>query len=161
MACYRTGDKPLSESMLTRFTDAYMRHYGEEELSLGISRLATLLRHLSNFRVISHYYTQISEILQDLDIEGLVQHCSNSIANALELLQSCTKPSLWWLVLLDIKIAHDSFISVDKKSRFQHLKKESSMEYAEDVSSGSLQICFISYRYWDIIRNVLTFACSH
>ena len=27
-------------------------------------------------------------------IEGLVQDCSNSIANALELLQSCTKPSV-------------------------------------------------------------------
>ena len=28
-------------------------------------------------------------------IDGLVQDCSNSIANALELLQSCTKPSIW------------------------------------------------------------------
>ena len=27
-------------------------------------------------------------------IDGLVQDCSNSIANALELLQSCTKPSM-------------------------------------------------------------------
>ena len=26
MAWRRIGDKPLSESMLTRFTDAYMRH---------------------------------------------------------------------------------------------------------------------------------------
>ena len=26
--------------------------------------------------------------------DGLVQECSNSIANALELLQSCTKPSI-------------------------------------------------------------------
>ena len=29
-------------------------------------------------------------------INGLVQDCSNSIANALELLQSCTKPSIWF-----------------------------------------------------------------
>ena len=28
------------------------------------------------------------------DIDGLVQDCSNSIANALELLQFCTKPSI-------------------------------------------------------------------
>ena len=28
-------------------------------------------------------------------IDGLEQDCSNSIANALELLQSCTKPSIW------------------------------------------------------------------
>ena len=27
------------------------------------------------------------------DIDGLVQDCNNSIPNALELLQSCTKPS--------------------------------------------------------------------
>ena len=30
-----------------------------------------------------------------LDIDGLVQDCSNSIAKALELLQSCTKPLIW------------------------------------------------------------------
>ena len=30
-----------------------------------------------------------------LQIDGLVQDCSNSIANALELLQSCTKLSKW------------------------------------------------------------------
>ena len=30
-------------------------------------------------------------------IDGLVQDCSNSIAYALELLQSCTKPSTSWL----------------------------------------------------------------
>ena len=29
MVWYRIGNKPLSETMLTRFTDAYMRHYGE------------------------------------------------------------------------------------------------------------------------------------
>ena len=28
-------------------------------------------------------------------IDGLAQNCSNSIANALELLQSCAKPSIW------------------------------------------------------------------
>ena len=30
-----------------------------------------------------------------LNIGGLVQDCSNSIANALELLQSCTKPPIY------------------------------------------------------------------
>ena len=29
MAWHWTGDKPLSEPMLFRFTDAYMRHLGE------------------------------------------------------------------------------------------------------------------------------------
>ena len=36
----------------------------------------------------------ISTICSSLYIDGLVQDCSNSIANALELLQSCTKPSM-------------------------------------------------------------------
>ena len=30
--------------------------------------------------------------LSKMQIDGLMQDCSNSIANALELLQSCTKP---------------------------------------------------------------------
>ena len=29
MAWRRTGDKPLPEPILTLFTDAYMRHFGE------------------------------------------------------------------------------------------------------------------------------------
>ena len=29
MAWHRSGDKPLSEQMLTQFTDAYMQHKGE------------------------------------------------------------------------------------------------------------------------------------
>ena len=33
------------------------------------------------------------------NIDGLVQDCSNSIANALELLQSCTKPSTYIMPL--------------------------------------------------------------
>ena len=34
------------------------------------------------------------------DIDGLVQDCSNSIALAMELLQSCTKPSIYvWLIV--------------------------------------------------------------
>ena len=36
MAWRWTGDKPLSEPMLTQFTDAYMRHYsvGGDELNV-------------------------------------------------------------------------------------------------------------------------------
>ena len=32
---------------------------------------------------------------QNQNVDGLVQDCNNSIANALELLQSCTKLSMW------------------------------------------------------------------
>ena len=38
----------------------------------------------------------ITLISHFLKIKGLVQDCSNSIANALELLQSCTKPSKYF-----------------------------------------------------------------
>ena len=31
----------------------------------------------------------------EMHIDGLVQDCSISIANALEILQSCIKPSIW------------------------------------------------------------------
>ena len=34
------------------------------------------------------------------DVDSLVQGCSNSSALAMELLQSCTKPSMWWVTLV-------------------------------------------------------------
>ena len=42
-------------------------------------------------------YSQYKQIRQKSFqcINGLVQDCSNSIANALELLQFCTKPAIW------------------------------------------------------------------
>ena len=43
--------------------------------------------------------TDLAQLQRDWgDIDGLVQDCSNYIANALELLQSCTKPSIYQLV---------------------------------------------------------------
>ena len=33
-----------------------------------------------------------------------MQDCSNSIANALELLQSCTKPSMWFVKKLKLQL---------------------------------------------------------
>ena len=44
-----------------------------------------------SFDIFFHKYT-----------DGLVQDCSNSIANALELLQSCTKLSISWDMQLSI-----------------------------------------------------------
>ena len=40
--------------------------------------------------------TLLKQRQKQAHIDGLVQDCSNSTANALELLQSCTKPSIWW-----------------------------------------------------------------
>ena len=36
-------------------------------------------------------------------IDGLVQDCCNSSALAMELLQSCTKPSMGWIMLNKIQ----------------------------------------------------------
>ena len=42
-------------------------------------------------------------ISDSLYIDALMQDCSNSTANALELLQSCTKPSIWgWTKMMVI-----------------------------------------------------------
>ena len=44
-----------------------------------------------------------TEYYDDKDIfDGLVQDCSNSSALAMELLQSCTKPSYWYMTMLSI-----------------------------------------------------------
>ena len=70
--------------------------------------IVTAMPSMLWLRVMSHVMVNANMILQrscrlehrsDFDlikdyIEGLEQHCSNSIANALELLQSCTKPSI-------------------------------------------------------------------
>ena len=40
---------------------------------------------------------QLAQVCTIIHINGLVQDCSNSIANALELLQSCTKPSIYFV----------------------------------------------------------------
>ena len=46
-----------------------------------------------------HYLNWCGSIMDEVAwhsySDGLVQDCSNPIANALELLQSCTKPSIW------------------------------------------------------------------
>ena len=44
------------------------------------------------------------EKLWNTDIDGLVQDCSNSTANALELLQSCNKPSICICILSFLNI---------------------------------------------------------
>ena len=52
--------------------------------------------HINAKKYTTWKLTQITpgKILLHVRIDGLVQDCSNSIADALELLQSCTKPSI-------------------------------------------------------------------
>ena len=52
---------------------------------------AQLPWQMQNLKVIT--LLQFGLMLDDID--GQVQDCCNSIANALELLQSCTKPSIY------------------------------------------------------------------
>ena len=63
--------------MMTQFIDEYMRH-----------RSSTCYANSNN--IASMHYQHSGD-----KIDGLLQDCSNSIANALELLQFCTKPSKW------------------------------------------------------------------
>ena len=74
MAWRRAGNKPLSELMMVR-----------------------LPTHLCITR--PQWVKSQSNSMKYLYMRGLVQDCSNSIANAVELLQSCAKPSiLEWLI---------------------------------------------------------------
>ena len=69
-----------------------------------ISLINKIYIHTADYNELSQLYMsvliqQMQKIQKlwngELHINGLVQDCSNSIANALELLQSCTKPLIW------------------------------------------------------------------
>ena len=51
----------------------------------------------SNSEIIVMVKRQCPAIFSPVQIDSLVQDCSNSSALAMELLQSCTKPSKWYL----------------------------------------------------------------
>ena len=73
---------------------------GELTRSDGFCR-SEIAALLSRARVIAKADSSVSHTLRhNLIINGLVQDCSNSTANALELLQSCTKPSIYCTFLL-------------------------------------------------------------
>ena len=57
---------------------------------------------LQNFGKDYHIEKSIRSACYQEHFEGLVQDCSNSIAKALELLQSCAKPLICWISRPDI-----------------------------------------------------------
>ena len=65
--------------------------------STHVATRAAVIRVSHDMMFISMYswYVIHVSIISRYNIDGLVQDCSNSIANALELLQSCTKPWIW------------------------------------------------------------------
>ena len=84
MAWCRTGDEPLPEPMLTRFTDAYMRHWGE------MSRVVTALvrcaggwaaprfeTHRSCWWKYMHLFSRLFDIFH-VNIYGFAVNCVGS-----------------------------------------------------------------------------------
>ena len=71
--------------------------------------------------------------VQRNEINGLVQDCSISSANALEILQSCTKPSIWNIT-----------------KHLSSSKKNHPIRIRFPVPQGSVQIrrCYLCPRWW-------------
>ena len=89
-------------------------------------------------------------------IDGLVQICSNSIANTLELLQPCSKPSLWNLMKKNPQSdENDVVFPVQRKNleplnlSHQTYKYPKRKEYHDDVIK---RIHFP--RYWPFVRGI-------
>ena len=119
MAWQRPGNESSTEPMMTLITDAYKHH----QHSVNVLIFTFLQKHnvvfsqLTNVKLITNelfiffkphsgnsstkVFTFAYPFCKFCDsnngyIDGLVQDCSISIFNALEILQSCTKPSIWY-----------------------------------------------------------------
>ena len=84
MACQLYSAQPLPEPMMSM-------------VNWTLGKLTSMTMILNTKLYIPEMHLKmlsanVGHFLQG-SIDGLVQDCSNSIANALELLQSCTKPS--------------------------------------------------------------------
>ena len=73
-----------------------------------------------------------NKIVVTLHINGLVQDCSNSSALAMELLQSCTKPSTWFLLFMCLATSH----------------------YLKPCRSASIRFLIV-IKYWLIYRAIM------
>ena len=81
----------------------------------------------------------VSKLFFDKQHYGLVQDCSNSIASALELLQSCTKPSI--LIITMSPLVKIKIHMVFHKDWYQY-------RYISVVYSLSMQCVLNIYLYW-------------
>ena len=59
----------------------------------------------------------------NLDIDGLVQDCSTSSALAMELLQSCAKPSIWFWMMFKVLLTINKIPQAYKFTKFKKNKK--------------------------------------
>ena len=74
--------------------------YIQIEIQLQAVLFSEKRKTLNMIQQVPLFYGLFYEVLLSVDLDhmdGSVQNSSNSIANALELLQSSTKPSIWWL----------------------------------------------------------------
>ena len=79
------------------------------------------------------------------DINGFVQDCSNSIANALGLLQSCTKPLMYRMYNVWLAINKD-FWSFMRWFSLDAVKNENQWRITSQVTKKKIliQLCIIS-----------------
>ena len=103
-----SGNNPIPEPMLTELFVAIGRHWStmnnKQHPPHMISKKNTILNgNISFIRCLEYWiwgvhviiiWMQNSKRKQSLETEGLVQDCSISTAKALEILLSCTKPSI-------------------------------------------------------------------
>ena len=82
---------------------------------------------------VKHYHNSL--IILYIYIDGLVQDCSNSIANTLQLLQSCTKPSLKWML-------HAVVLSLNNAIIFPYFQRQQT-PCSSPVSYGMSSKCDI------------------
>ena len=82
-------------------------------------------------------------------LEGWAQDCSNFIANALEILQSCTKPSIWsvvgqYLCHHMMSLGHNELIIIDCYT--QH--SMSAQTWARHWLTNTLWHCHMTFSQW-------------
>ena len=90
MAWRRIGNKPLSESIMTQFTDAYMQHLGGDELiqtltqmtqhyvtNLGQHFSTQPRRHNTTLQILVHISEIIVIIFHFVDGLSLISNCSS------------------------------------------------------------------------------------
>ena len=112
---------------------------------------------LKNYQCFQKYYNFISsytlKLIHGLKlyIDGLVQDCSISIANAMEILQSCTKPSASFICSYANQcISRQEEESTDKCERsFEHDPGEGSIPVSGAAGGcGQSPSCFPGRTLW-------------
>ena len=105
------------------------------------------------FFVVRQYVNMF--IRRHIHVNGLVQDCSNSIANALELLQSCTKPSMWLYTLV-----HSLVMMSPEATTFGHFILSFMRPHSQHFKCLCIAFCFLFVRlYGEISHFGLSYIC--